>query len=291
MAKEEINKKDNTKTNRNKYIKLYIIPITTLVTFLTIIIFLIIPKVSEILSQLDLISTNDNLIANKNTEINNLQTLTTNINSINENLNTINQLAPTGVSEVVKFRDEITLIIKQNNLTINSQQLNESSVDTKNTNDPAIAGSIFLQEVPFIFELNGNYNDIINFITALNNVPDFIIIKEMELNAQQGTSNSSQSQQNTKWTFKMNIVKYQFKNIKDDVLNKVYLAVSSTIKIDKTISDYLILKKNDLSGNSQLIQGNAPQQVPQSDITQTPSTQTSQGGLPITPVNRLQIGK
>jgi len=234
MSKIDDAAKKNQSNKTVKFIKLYVIPIAAVVSFIVIILSLIIPKISEILGQLDEINQSNAALVDKNILLANLEQLGNSINDVNLKLSSINQIAPSGTSEVVKFRDKITAIIKANNLDVTSQTLSENSTDSKTLGNVSVAGNILLQEVPFEFELSGTYSNIVRFINSLSTIDDFIIIKEMQLTAQNNAVLTS-----GKWDFKLNIVKYQFRDVKNSNLNKVYMNVDPTAKISKIIVDYI----------------------------------------------------
>jgi Tfp pilus assembly protein PilO len=249
--------KEPEKTRKDKIIKtfkLYVLPIIAIAIFVGIIIFMVFPKVSEIFTDLDKISQNNEVITNKLQEIQSLKALSDNYNGLNSQLEIVNQIAPTGKTEVVKFRDKVTSLMQDNKLSVISQRLSESDVDVKNTNDKKVVGNIILQEVPFIFEVQGKYTNIIAFINNLSTIDDFVIVKEMNL----ASSNVTGDLFKDDWVFKINLVKYQFSNSNIDLLEKAYLGVSPNSEISKVIRDYIASRKSSDSSSEPSTEESTP---------------------------------
>ncbi|MEO6728538.1 MAG: hypothetical protein ABIM99_01315 [Candidatus Dojkabacteria bacterium] len=235
-AKEEKTKK------RNKFLKLYIVPIFTIIFFILIIVGLVAPKITDVFAKLDEVSANNIIIADLNTRLNEVIALQANSETINTNLDTVNTIATSQNTEVIKFRDKISALTIVNNLTIVSQKLTESTVTPDGANS-GLSGNVNLVEVPFQFEIVGRFEDIKSFIASLNTIDDFVIVKEMELalREQEGLTTDEEKLLN-QWSLKINLVKYQFFEAKD--LKSLYLSIPATSKISDDMKAYILLRQS-----------------------------------------------
>lgn len=230
----ENTKKKNKETI--KYIKLYVIPLCAVAFFVSILLILTIPKVNEIFTSLDTISANNAKIAENNQKFATLDALTGQYNSIVQKLSVIDGIAPLGNTEVVRFRDRISNLMITNGLNIISQRLSEANTESE-TQEEDEASPILLQEVPFIFTVQGTYPNIVNFIQALNSVEDFIVVKEMKL---------SQSNEEI-WELNINIVKYQFNTLDSTNLRNLYINVPIDSKLNELMEEYIRIRSGSTS--------------------------------------------
>ncbi len=230
----ENTKKKNKETI--KYIRLYVIPLFAVAFFVGILLLLTIPKINEIFTSLDTISANNAKIAENNQKFATLDALTGQYNSIVQKLSVIDGIAPLGNTEVVRFRDRISNLMIANGLNIISQRLSEANTESE-TQEEDEASPILLQEVPFIFTVQGTYPNIVNFIQALNSVEDFIIVKEMKL---------SQSNEEI-WELNINIVKYQFNTLDSTNLRNLYINVPIDSKLNELMEEYIRIRSGSTS--------------------------------------------
>lgn len=226
---------------RSKYLKLYIVPIFTIIFFVGIIVVLVIPKINEVFSRLDEVSTNNETITQLNQRLTETVALSANSATITSNLATVNTIATSQNTEVIKFRDKISDLTILNNLTIVSQKLTETTVIPEGPNN-GLTGNVNLVEVPFVFEIVGRFEDMKTFIASLNTIDDFVIIKEMDLAVQEveGLTQAEERATN-QWSLKISLVKYQFFEAKD--LQAIYLAVPATAKISADMQAYILLRE------------------------------------------------
>ncbi len=233
--------KDAKRKSQTKFLKLYIVPIFTIIVFILIIVLLVVPKINEVFAMLDEVSANNDNITQLTQKLNEVKALNANSDVIQSELDIVNSIATSQNTEVIKFRDKISDLTIQNNLTIVSQKLTETTVipDASNT---GLTGNVNLVEVPFIFEIVGNFQDIKSFIASLNSIDDFVIVKEMDLalRDQEGLS-SGEVQASSEWSLKIDLVKYQFFEAKD--LQALYLNVPATAKISDDMKAYILLRE------------------------------------------------
>lgn len=227
----------NESKSRLTYIRLYIIPIFATFIFFGVIIFLVIPKISEIFSNLDEISLAEAQIEQNKTKFIALDLLTAKYSSIVEQIDIINSIAPVGTTEVVKFRDRMTTLINSNNLRILNQRLSELDPEiTSLTNGEQSLSGILLQEVPFVFGVEGNYIDLVNFLNQLNSLEDFIVVKEMKM--------SSVATNTAVWQLSITIVKYQFVIAEDSSVDSVFKSVPTEAKLSEIMQEYIQSRLN-----------------------------------------------
>lgn len=254
---EDNKAQQKTKNDKNekliKTIRLYVIPIIAVIIFLGGIVVLVLPKIGDILNQYDTINSNQQQISDLGATLDKLKGVSAQFNTYSKQLDVINSIAPTGYTEVVKFRDKITALAQSDNIQIISERLSESNIDTSTINsDQTSFGGLVLQEVPFLFTVDGKYSDIVKFITDLSNVDDFIIINEMSLSTAVSTTNPAGTAldvKNAQWELKLNIDKFQFNSPDKQKLDKSYLNVSIDSQISKTMEDYINKRLSELDSS------------------------------------------
>jgi Tfp pilus assembly protein PilO len=227
---------DNKAKGRNKILKLYIIPIVSIIIFLAIIFFVDLDKIKSVFSSLDQLSVNNDEITKLGTELTQLEALSLNSEKIKDNLSIVNDIAANTDTQLIAFRDKVSSLVEGNNLTIISQKLSETPLTADQAqNQQGVSGNINLIELPFIFEIAGDFGDIKSFISELNTIDDFTIVKEMELSSLTGESTVGE------WSLKITLVKYQF--ITSDKLATLYTNVPSTAKISDKMQEYIDLRQ------------------------------------------------
>lgn len=230
MKKDKL---ENTKRFREirKVIRLYIIPLFTVVIFLFILLFLLIPKISEVFNGLEEITklTDETKVLDEKYNI--LSLMANQSNFYVAQLKVINETATTGNTEVVKFRDTVTALCNTNQIRIVSQSLSEA--DTVDLDSLSVSKGLVLQEIPFNFEITGNYNNILEFIEDLSSLDEFIIVREMSLTGNADVNGGVES------TMKLRIDKYQF-IVRDEILmQNTYLSVPETAEINQKVLEYI----------------------------------------------------
>jgi hypothetical protein len=221
--------KPSRKKTTIRIIKLYIIPIISIAVFLMIMFALVVPKINFIFSTLDNISSLNTQIEQSNKQLEELAALNSNSNTILQQLDVINQIAPNTKTEVVKFRDKITTMAEDNGLAVIFQRLSETDTTTNPTGIQD-ASALSLQQVPFLFEIQGSYDNLIKFIQSLSTGDDFLIVQEMELSSKLTVEGVATSE----WVLKLKIAKYQFNVYNEDILNILYAKVPATTLLNIT---------------------------------------------------------
>jgi Tfp pilus assembly protein PilO len=207
---------------QSKKIKIYIVPIITLVVFVAIIIFLIIPKISEIFGGLDSINRDNQAITDVNALTAELEALQARKDSIEADLADLNNITSGGTTRVVEFRDKIASILLSYNLDIDSQNISESSFLNADLNTDVV-----LIEIPFDFAVTGTLEDTKAFINALSSIEDFAIVKELDITKGDGDQ----------WIMNIILIKYQFGTNPEE--EQIYLGVGLNSTIPDNIRGYL----------------------------------------------------
>lgn len=228
---DKIKLPEKQKASLSKLLKLYLLPILIGIGFLGIIIFLIIPTILSIFSTIDEIAIKNQEYAEDLELLGELTELNANSSEIISNLNAINTITTSDQTEVVKFRNKITDLIVSNNLTIFSQQLTEN--DPNIISGGNLATEITLKEVPFTFQIEGAYSDVISFFDDLSQIDDFVIIKEMEFTRTEKIAADG----STVWLLDLVLVKYQFNE--SEALDELYKNVPPTVVISPEVLDYI----------------------------------------------------
>lgn len=215
-------------------LKLYVLPIFSGVVFIFIIVLLVIPSVLNIFTLVDEINQRTGEYQREVASLDKLKTLNSNSANIISSLNGINNITTADQTEVVRFRNKITQVINANNLKVFSQQLSE--------NEPLIqpnqpSEEISLKEVPFEFQIEGSFGDIVRFFNEIERLSDFVIIKEMNFTR----SSKSSGDGSTIWVLDLMLVKYQFRS--STGLENIYLNIDPSVKINQKVLDYINTKK------------------------------------------------
>lgn len=207
-----------------RFVAQYIVPIITLTIFFLIVILLVIPKFREIFSDVDKIAANNTIIRTKNIELEFLAQLKIRYPELVESLNIINKIAPAGVTQVLSFRDKITKLANANSLTITSQSFSEAQINSLGNQiyQSDNGGILLLQSIPSIFEIEGKYEEIINFINDLDTVDDFVVIKQMDFIVRD--RNNPNASPRTEIRFD----KYLFNDLGPDALRLNYINIPVT---------------------------------------------------------------
>jgi hypothetical protein len=206
----------------SKKIRIYLVPIITLVFFVGIVVFLIIPKISEIFSGLGKINADNEQIAVINATSAELSRLEENKDVIQADLEALNTIAPGSTTRVVEFRDKIAGILTSFDLDIESQNISESSFINTDVDN-----SVILIEIPFTFSVTGTLESTKAFINSLSSIEDFAIVKELDIKKGQGNL----------WLMSIVLIKYQF-GVDPDA-DTLYINVDINSPVPDNIRGYL----------------------------------------------------
>lgn len=212
------------KTPFSELVKLYFIPIVTLIIFAGVM-FFVIRGVSTVVERLDQISQLNTQSAELDTEIANLQILSSNSESIESDLGRINYLVPTGVTEVTKFQNKVRDLAEKRGLRVLEADTTESTLATIEEGSISPLGVI---EIPSNFVIQGQLWRIEGFIADIQLMDDFVIIGEMNLHLLVGAGGL--------WNLDLVLIKYQFQvPDENNKLAEVFARVPPTAKEDEEV--------------------------------------------------------
>jgi Tfp pilus assembly protein PilO len=218
------------KTNYKRLFNIYLLPLFVGILFIILILTLVIPKIFEIISSFEVLNEKNAIYAEKNTLLDQLKVLNQMSPTLSKNLNSVNQVTTADQTQVVSFRNKVTNVIKDNNLKVYSQQLTETDPNIISDNQ---GQGVTLKEIPFQFEIEGSYSNIVEFFSQLGQIDDFVIIKEMSFSR----TTSTGSDGSTVWVLKIVLVKYQFNT--GEALTRIYSDVHPTAKYSDKVLDYI----------------------------------------------------
>lgn len=244
MAAESIDTFLNEKRDKKKFfdwtkVKFYGLPVISTAVFISIVLLLIIPKISEIFSELE----NIDKLAKQQTQLQDLLKETRKLQSDMLNLDAqlaiIDSIAPSKETEVLIFRNKIQQLAQSNGLKFSFQVSSDTNIQTQVT--PTTEDTLSLKEVATQFEVTGDFTNIEQFINQLSLIDDFIIIRQMSLSAIQSTEEESI----TGWELQLTIAKYQFSN-ESDAIREDYQKIDPKQEIDALMKSYINKRLGDL---------------------------------------------
>jgi len=232
-------KKPSTSTLKAAVIlRSYVVPLLVLSIFGAMLIFLILPKISEILGKLEQTNSLYDQTRIMDAEIQTIFALNQDQAQFGTDLLLINQIAPSGATEVVNFHQKVLGLIQANGLTVQQSSLEES---VKQAEDQASSSSLGIIEIPSTFTLNGPFSGLKRFVEQIRSLSDFVIIGEMALranidpNAAVGLVGGGQDN----WTLIITLIKYQFQEPNEqNKLQQIFQKIPPNLKPDQTVIDF-----------------------------------------------------
>ena len=187
-----------------KIIRFYIIPIASVLIFLTILVLTIVPNVKYMLDGLEKGKELRETSKLLDSRISRLESMRDQHDRNTQILSTVNSIIPSEQSEVVRFRQKVAGIGSGNNLQIDSLQAGETIIEERDTNVVSKTTNFQLIEIPSKFAFNGPFDGFRDLFVELYSGNDFFIISRMNLDI----DNSSRSSESWKGNF--DLTKYQF---------------------------------------------------------------------------------
>jgi Tfp pilus assembly protein PilO len=231
-AIEEGKKERQEKSTLHKvrrFLRVYLIPVTAIIIFFFVMIGLVIPKIFGIFGQIEMIDQMNDELRQRQGELASVRTMDNRSTFLEGDLATLDSLAPTGATEVVNFQSKIADLALARGLTVNNQVVSDS-ISTLSESFLDSNELLRLREVPNIFEISGNANNVFSFIQDLSSLGDFIVVDEMNLTAVE----------NNQWNMRINIIKFQFaERGSEDERYQSYIQVPVTARIHSDIQEYL----------------------------------------------------
>jgi hypothetical protein len=216
----------------------YLVPLIVLAIFGAMLLFLILPKIGEVMAKLDQTNALYDQTRTMDAEIQTIFTLSQRQSQFSNDLLLINQIAPSGSTEVVNFHQKILALVQENSLIVQQSSIEES---VKEAEDQASIANLGIIEIPSTFTLRGPFAGLKSFVEEIRNLSDFVIIGEMALranidpNAALGIGATTQDN----WTLIITLIKYQFLEPNEqNQLQQVFLGVSPNLAPDQTVIDF-----------------------------------------------------
>lgn len=238
-ALDEVSTKKFSFSEVFKEISFFLLPISSFLLFLLILLFAIVPTMQEMNKNNTEIIELNGQASNLATRISNIQDLGQNIEQTKLIVDTINEVVPTGKTEVVKFGEKILSSISQHNLANSNLRTGESllivgdniikDVAELKTAEKNNKTMLPLSEIPTRFDVHGDFENIRSFFSSLYKSSDFFIVNKMDLN---------RSNDNL-WFGEISLVKYQFSPSAEFDTIKAYKSISENSKMNPKVVDFL----------------------------------------------------
>ncbi len=224
------------------FIKNNLLPIATLTGFIIIVLVLLIPKLSQIFGDIEVITQNNQIIKEKNSELLTLSALKDSYPQIATNLNLINTIAPSGVTQVLGFRDKITELAETNSLIVTSQSFSENEIinNLSQIYRDSSGNVLMIQSIPSLFSIEGKYDDIIRFIKGLDLIGDFVVIKQMDFIVKDRLNPLATPKTEIRFD------KFLFNSTNAELLRESYLQIPSTLRPSEEFLEYINTRYKDL---------------------------------------------
>ncbi len=223
-----------------KVVRSYLVPLGVLAVFGGMLVFLVIPKISEIIGQLDQTNSLYDQARTIDTQLVALNNLNSQQAQFADDLSVINQIAPSSATEVVNFQTQILSMTKQNNLAVQQSTLEES---VKQAQDKSSTANLGIIEIPSTFSLRGSFANLKAFVQQIQGLQDFVIIGEMALrsnadpNSIIGSGGTGANQDD--WTLTITLIKYQFLTPNaQNQLGQVFNQISPLSQPNKAVLDF-----------------------------------------------------
>lgn len=224
LAAEVAKKQQQQNIPMPKILKLYVLPIATLIIFTSIVVFMVLPAVSGLFAGMDEISRLNNTVKQKDVELSQLQNLQSREAQLDLDLSAIARIVPTGRTEVVNFQLRVVSLASQFGLQVSEVETAEQVLQTGEENISALG----IIEIPSNFTITGSLEQIKAFILSLETIDDFVIIGEMVVGADRQTAGL--------WNLDLLLIKYQFQNPDEqNQLLEAYSRVPITAEADEEI--------------------------------------------------------
>lgn len=229
---EEEKKGDSRLKRYGQLARLYVAPLIAVGVFLTIMFGIIVPKVSTIIGKVNELETKNTELTNRRNELNAVNGLVVNSVKVLSDLDKVNEITTTEDTQIVDFRERISQAASQNGLSIVSSRIRETVPAEENPDQIENQQTLLLQEIPVIFELTGNLEDINSFIDELSQINDFVIIKTFELNRV--------IQEGDQWNLELQFTKYQFNETNTAIdFETIYSNVPASAIVQPDVQQYI----------------------------------------------------
>ncbi|MCS7317894.1 MAG: hypothetical protein NZZ41_06285 [Candidatus Dojkabacteria bacterium] len=243
MTYNHLEQDKSTKEMKKMYlkniIKLYFAPIVSLSVFFFTFMFVVFPTLSRIFTKIEEIQKKEILIETNNKKLYRLSLLNRDLDYFMKVLNRIDILSPEKkTTYVLDFRNKIISIARRNNLNINLQRMSE--VDLNDLQVSSDSGTfelvpIKLREIPSYFDVEGRYENLLNFINSIFEVDNFVVIKNIDL--------FLRNENNSRPRTSISISKYFFDYDDIEKVKEYYSQISIFTDLDREFINNVILKE------------------------------------------------
>lgn len=194
-----------------KLLRFYIIPFVSVLIFVFLLIFTIIPNINYMIDGLDEAKELKAQSTQLDARITKLGKLKDDEERYLQILSKVNQIIPSEQSEVVKFRQKVAGFATDEGLEIQSLKAGENILDDnrdielENSNNQLI-------EIPSKFSFTGNFDSFRELLKKLYSGEDFFIITNMDIDV------NNLNLTGVNWKGQFDITKYQFSqsDLQDD---------------------------------------------------------------------------
>ena len=225
--KESLSKKFQTQSqNVIKGIIYYSLPLVSIGIFIGMILFGAMPEIKKVLNYRKEITAKKEEIESLNNEISKLEELKANQYQIESDLEIIDRIVPSEKTQVAKFVGEVEILAEEINLEESKygsgeqiEKLGEEEIAQEEQSQDSAA----IIQIPTESEYIAELENIKNFLNALYNKNDFIIVSELEMQGQSAREYLASLQKEKgekvtvdltlpelRWTMKVTFAKYQF---------------------------------------------------------------------------------
>lgn len=213
-----------------KLFRFYLIPIVSVLIFLFILVFTIIPSVRHMVNGLEEGKQLREESKNLDNRINRLTSMREQDEQNRRILAKVNQIIPSEQSEVVRFRQKVAGVGTGKGLTVDSLQAGEVIVDENNRNIVSSTTNFQLIEIPSRFAFTGGFNGFRELFRDLYAGDDFFVISHMDLNVNNFNLGADS------WEGRFDLTKYQFY---EDGSTRDYAEVLETEPVNQEVLRFL----------------------------------------------------
>lgn len=214
----------------------YALPLLSIAIFIGILIWGTWPAVQGILNYRTSQKEKNNQIVDLDNEISSLKALKTKEYEFERDLAIIDSIVPSAKTEVVKFVAEIAGLSEQYNLIETTHETSELAQKLQEeVAQKAESETVAIIQIPTRSEYQASFEDMQNFLNALYNKDDFIIISELSIQGQAARDFQAarqaqmgeditvdQSLSANTWTMEVTFAKYQFsKSFSEFIVNNL----------------------------------------------------------------------
>lgn len=208
--------------------KFYFLPIFSVVIFFLIMIFAIVPNITYMRDQLQIVRALRDESNEYDRRISALNELKKDAESYKSLLEKVNSLVPSEQSEVVKFRQRVAQNGQDNRLIVENQKTGEILVDDSNVVEKTT--NFQLIEIPSNFLFKGEFNSLREFLRTMYEGDDFFVISSMDLDIEVIRNVGSI------WMGDFDLIKYQFS---EDSQTSRYEEVSEFEPINQEVVKFM----------------------------------------------------